>query len=292
MFWIDADNGQNIQQAFKDIAKMQTPPLHDTSVSAVLQWLAVRKESFLLILDNCDDSTVDFAKYLPSRGGSIIITTRLGECRNLGSSETLDDLGQEASSQLLLNTCGIRKEYQEEQGPHAKIVASLLGHHALALVHAGAYIQKGYCSLLEYCQHFSNTADILMKFKPVQQASRYGSVYTTFEVSADAIASSDDEDGHLALQLLGILAFLDPEGVSEDIFSRAFDFCRELEDHCGKYRHKDFARTHTHARAQILETTWPEFATTNNASLQMARMIARRFTISVSGIVSKCDLLV
>ncbi|TIA15952.1 purine and uridine phosphorylase [Aureobasidium pullulans] len=233
VFWIDADNRQSIEQGFVEIAKLQTPTLSDTSVKAVLQWLVSRKESWLLILDNCDDSATDFSKYLPSRGGSVIITTRLSECRAYGSYETIDDLGQQASVQLLLDTCGVKQDHRQAQEYHAAAVVSLLGNHALALVHAGAYVEKGYCSLSEYSRCFQAQAEELMRFKLVQKASRYGSVYTTFEISAVALASAHDEDGHLALCLLDLLAFFDPEGVGEDIFSSAFEFCQDLEDHCG-----------------------------------------------------------
>jgi hypothetical protein len=68
-----------------------------------------------------------------------------------------------------------------------------------------------------------------MMFRPQQQASRYGSVYTTFEVCASALTSSDTHDSHLALKLLNILAFLGREAVDVNIFVEAFDGCHKLE---------------------------------------------------------------
>jgi tetratricopeptide (TPR) repeat protein len=184
-------------------------------------------------LDNCDDDLIDFAKYIPSRGGRVIITTRLTECHIHGAWENIDDLGPEFAVRLLLKASGLEDGDQNALKPVATSVVAALGQHALALVHAGAYIKKGYCTLSEYVQFFQNEQTRLLEFKPKQQASRYGSVYTTFEVSAKALASSERHDSHLALKLLNILAFMDREAVREDIFIRAFDECHDREGvHC------------------------------------------------------------
>lgn len=197
------------------------------------KWLATTKESWLLILDNCDDAELDFARFIPSRGGSIIVTTRLIECRNHGTWENIDELGPENAVQLLLRASGLHDGDQETLIAAAKSVISVLGEHALALVHAGAYIKKGYCTLREYVQFFRDEQNRIIDFKSEQQASRYGSVYTTLEVSARALASSDKPDGHLALKLLNILAFLDREAIEEDVFVTAFDKCCSLESQLG-----------------------------------------------------------
>ncbi|KAI4722832.1 purine and uridine phosphorylase [Aureobasidium sp. EXF-10727] len=232
IFWIDADNLQSLEESFREIARMQTPPLAYTTFTDVLQWLATVKESWLLIFDNCDDGEIDFARYMPSRGGSIILTTRLTECWNLGTWKNLDDLGHENAVKLLLRACGIAINDQA-QIPAAQSVVAILGQHALALVHAGAYIKKGYCTLGEYVDFFRNEQTRLMNFQPTQLTSRYGSVYTTLEVSAEALASSHNHDSHLALKLLNILAFLDRDAVEEDLFVRAFDECYKSESDSG-----------------------------------------------------------
>jgi tetratricopeptide (TPR) repeat protein len=208
---------------------MQAPPLEDATPRAILQWLANINESWLLILDNCDDGTIDFAKYIPSRGGSVIITTRLTECRIHGTWKNIDELDKKDATQLLLKASGLGAGESKASIRIAKSVVSILGQHALALVHAGAYIKRGYCTLSEYIRYFRNEQSRLMEFEPEQQASRYGSVYTTFEVSAIALASSDKHDSHLAIKLLDILAFLNREAVEEIFFMRAFDACQRLE---------------------------------------------------------------
>jgi hypothetical protein len=96
--------------------------LKDTTPRDVIQWLATTKESWLLILDNCDDAEIDFARYIPSRGGSIIITTRLTECRNLGTWQNIDDLGSENATHLLLRASGLEDGDPETLIPAARLV--------------------------------------------------------------------------------------------------------------------------------------------------------------------------
>jgi hypothetical protein len=197
-----------------------------------MQWLATTKESWLLILDNCDNVNIDFARYIPSRGSSVIITTRLTECQIHGAWKNIDDLGPESAVQLLLKASGLEFGDQRTLLPAAESIISVLGQHALALVHAGAYIKKQHCTLSGYVELFRDEQRRLLEFKPRQQASRYGNINTTFEVSAKALACSDQHGCHLALKLLEIIAFLDHEAVEEDVFRKAFDACHKLEGEC------------------------------------------------------------
>jgi tetratricopeptide (TPR) repeat protein len=176
---------------------------------------------------------MDVARYMPSKGGSILITTRLTECRIHGIWENIDKLEKEDATQLLLKASGHGGSDQNALTPIAQLVVYVLRQHALDLVHAGAYIKKGYCTLSEYVQSFQDEGDRLMRFRPEQQSSRHGSVYTTFEVSAKALASSDSHDSHLALRLLNLLAFLDREAVEEEVFIKAFDECHQFEHDYG-----------------------------------------------------------
>jgi tetratricopeptide (TPR) repeat protein len=206
--------------------------MDDTTPGNVMQWLATTKESWLLILDNCDNVNIDFARYIPSRGSSVIITTRLTECQIHGAWKNIDDLGPESAVQLLLKASGLEFGDQRTLLPAAESIISVLGQHALALVHAGAYIKKQHCTLSGYVELFRDEQRRLLEFKPRQQASRYGNINTTFEVSAKALACSDQHGCHLALKLLEIIAFLDHEAVEEDVFRKAFDACHKLEGEC------------------------------------------------------------
>lgn len=157
------------------------------------------------------------------------MTPRLPVCKSYGLSDDMDKLGSEASSSLLLRACGDKYQDRGRHKDAAANVVKLVDELAIALVHAGTYIRKGFFTLQEYPQRFQTQKKHAMQFSPVQRASRYGSVYTTFEVSAKALSVSGDEYDDLALTLLRILAFLDHEGVEEDIFKRALEYCQYLE---------------------------------------------------------------
>lgn len=167
-----------------------------------------------------------FSRYFPSGGGSIIITTRLIECQNFGVLQSLDDLGYESAIELLLKACYIDENDRMKEMPHARSVINILGQHALALVHAGAYIRKAHCTLEEYPEFFRKQRRRLMQYQPAQLQSRHGSIYTTFEVSAEVLTYSNDHDSQVALSLLKILAFLDREDVREDMLERALTYYR------------------------------------------------------------------
>ncbi|KAI5268806.1 purine and uridine phosphorylase [Aureobasidium subglaciale] len=226
IFWINADSRASAEQGFADISS--TFGLSGTDIASVKSWFSGLEESWLLVLDNCDDEALNLSDLCPSgQFGSMIITTRLPDCCDYGKPQNIDELGQQPSTELLLKACGISPD--DAARKDAMEVVDLVGQLAIALVHAGAYIRKGYCTLQRYPAVFQDRheRECAMEFNLKQMSSTHGSVYTTFEISAAAIANS--EDGNLALTLLRLLAFLDRKGVPEDLFTRAADRCLQLE---------------------------------------------------------------
>ncbi|THY37511.1 purine and uridine phosphorylase [Aureobasidium pullulans] len=227
IFWVNADTQDTAKHGFAKIASACS--ISSTSIEDVKSWLANEVSPWLLVLDNCDSMGKDYSWYLPSgQNGSIIMTTRLPECKVYGLSDDMDKLGPEASSSLLLRACGDKYQDRERHKDAAANVVKLVDELAIALVHAGAYIRRGFCTLQEFPQRFHTQKEHIILFKLNQMASRYGSVYTTFEISAEALSASGDKYDRLALTLLKILAFLDHEGVEEDIFKRALEYYQVL----------------------------------------------------------------
>lgn len=228
MFWINASTEEEAKRGFATIASKCELP--DTSLDSVLYWLGNTDHSWLLILDNCDDSTIDYSQYLPpTQRGSVIITTRLTDYAKYYKTFNTDDMGLDDATELLLKSCGVlEKDWQSERSS-AKKVTELLGQHALAIFHAGAYIRNGRCTLAEYPTIFDSRRVDLMKFRPRQMASTYKDVYTTFEVSAQALelqandSGKPDEEAGLALQLLNLLAFMHREDVEESVMTNAWE---------------------------------------------------------------------
>src|SRR5204862_4720224 len=122
----------------------------DDSVDGVRQWLAHLSRSWLLILDNADDPKFDYANYFPSGNrGSILMTTRARFCSNYQTvgCEEMGFLGDADARELLLKTSGIESGHWEAHQTAAKLVIDLLGQHPLAIIQAGAFINRGYCNL-------------------------------------------------------------------------------------------------------------------------------------------------
>lgn len=207
------------EQSFADLA--QAVGLSNTTVQHVVHWLSNISRPWLLILDNCDDKEINVSKFVPSSGGSIIITTRLAGFQ--GTLEVLDTLNHGDAIELLRKACILDVEEQEAYTHDADAVVELLGCHALALLHAGAYIGQGYCSLARYPQLFRQQRQRLMHFKPGHRIPGHDSVYTTFEISAQYLVSSEDPVDHEALGLLSVLAFLEGSNIREDIIIKALE---------------------------------------------------------------------
>ncbi|TIA61571.1 purine and uridine phosphorylase [Aureobasidium pullulans] len=249
IFWVNADTQDTAKQGYAKIASMCN--ISDSSIEGVKLWLANKRSPWLLILDNCDSENEVYPSFFPSgQSGSIIVTTRLRACQTFGPFHDMDKLGPEASNSLLLQACGDKYHDKERHKRAATTVIGLVDELAIALVHAGAYIRRGFCTLQEYPQRFQTQKKHTLQFIPDQIQSRYESVYTTFEISVKALSASDVKADRMALTLLRILAFLDHESVEEDIFKRALEYCQDLKQHLN-------TRTHVFEELQEAVTAVP-----------------------------------
>ncbi|CAF9922088.1 hypothetical protein IMSHALPRED_005331 [Imshaugia aleurites] len=225
IFWIDTSSRSSAKQAFLDVAKLCGVNLE--TFEQVRTWLSNAQHSWLLIIDNADDATIDYAEFFPPGiNGNILLTTRNPQCIDAHAtvgSEILDYLGLEDAKRLLFQAAGIAATLWKDRYEAAKRIVQTLGSHTLAIIQAGAYIKQGFCSLEDYPTRFRQQQDQLLRFHPTQAQSTYKSVYATFEVSVTHMKSSGDQAATNALRLLGILAFVHFEEISESIFLRAWD---------------------------------------------------------------------
>jgi hypothetical protein len=113
------------------------------------------------------------------------------------------NLRDEDAISLLLKASVIDASERENLEPAAREVTEVLNWHALALMHAGAYIRERRCSLEEYPDRFKEEREELLQFRYDSLKSPYGAVYTTFEVSAEVLDSLGDE-GAGALRIASI----------------------------------------------------------------------------------------
>ncbi|KAN0067445.1 TPR-like protein [Elaphomyces granulatus] len=231
IFWIDASTLMTIQQGFRDIAQrcgLGAEP------DIVKQWLSNIQQHWLLIIDNADNPDMDISTIFPvGNRGSILVTTRNPRCTvhaSAGSHE-LGEMGLEDGVKLFLRAANLEDASSELIEEEARAIVKTLGFLALAIVQAGAYVQQGLCSIDEYCDVYGRRRERLLNHLSHQAGSSYGfSVYTTWEVSLDAIKSRSDKTSKHAVELIQILGFFHHDNITDEIFERSWKNTRNEKD--------------------------------------------------------------
>ena len=121
-----------------------------SDVDAVLYWLANNEHNWLLIIDNADDLEFDYNCYVPAgTRGSIILTSGSPDCAcysKTGSSEVVGLTSKDAV-ELLLMSCGMTEDMRPNSMMDGQKVVDMLGRHPLAIIQAGAFVKKKFCSV-------------------------------------------------------------------------------------------------------------------------------------------------
>lgn len=199
-------------------------------MDAVKRWLSNISESWALILDNADDPRLDISPYFPvGNRGIVLITTRNPNCQiyaTVGSYE-LGAMEPDEAVTLILKTTEISDQSDKSIRKSAERVVTTLGYLALAIVQAGAVIRQGHCRMEEYCTIYYQRRRELLSQKAIQDGEDYRyTVYTTWEISLKMIEEMSSEAGRDAIELLQIFSFLHHDGISEEIFYRAWKTLR------------------------------------------------------------------
>ena len=162
------------------------------------------EEKWLLIFDNVEDHNY-INSILPSKGGSVLITSRVHPST---SSSIIDihKMKREESIQLLLRLT----EEGEESKEDANKLADLLGDLPLALTQAGSYLkQNSNISIPQYIEFFSKERQELWKFEEKHSKLDVCTVATTWKVTMKKIYANKPT----AMAILLSLAFVYPENI-------------------------------------------------------------------------------
>jgi tetratricopeptide (TPR) repeat protein len=205
--------------------------------------LASFDKNTLLILDNCDDPRTNYSRYIPnSPRVSVVLTTRLSDARKYASYDPhdmstslflrLDGLDADSATVLVLKASEVQ-EPDVKSTQQARNIADVLDHHPLALVVASSLIQSTTYSLEEYAAALATRFTQKELLDTESEQAIYRKVSATLEVSADTIMNlaKTDPSARNALALLDILGFFHNQGVSEDIFLRAWDWAEYVSLH-------------------------------------------------------------
>ncbi|KAG9120847.1 hypothetical protein FRC07_003496 [Ceratobasidium sp. 392] len=218
--FVDATTEDTAVKSLMDFAKAKK--IGETHTDTI-EWLGARREQWLMVFDNADDPSLDIRNFFPSGDhGSILVTTRISQLALLaqGSEPEGNVLSMDPGEalELLLKTARLRDaELSEDERNAAISLLQELGHLALAIVHAGAYIWCSKRTLSQYLDMFmAQRKDTLDKYQDIliKVDGYQHSVYTTWYLSYRLLSSR-------AQRLLWLMALVHHDGITEYLFRGA-----------------------------------------------------------------------
>lgn len=153
--------------------------------------------------------------YFPSGNrGAVLMTSRNLHCGLLANAcdhEELASLEEHECVQLLQQAAQLSEvAHDTEDYAFAVTLVKHLGHHTLAILHAGSYIATKHCSIADYLDFFRKSRRGLLETSRGQGKPRYDTVYATFEASMEFLELPEEgpseETREDALQLLKVLS--------------------------------------------------------------------------------------
>jgi hypothetical protein len=200
------------------------------TVQSVLQWLAAKKDEWLLIFDGADHNPELMSQFLPAMNrANILISTRNPHMQSIaGMTYEIVDMSQEEAITLLLRSAGTGHDptsrYDREL---AAPIVNELCCMPLAVDSAGAAIMNHISTLSDYLSIYRKHR-IQLSDDSWLKGKYDRALYTTWDISFNAIrhraSNSTIADGHsaaIAIILLRIFSFLHYERIPESLFSRA-----------------------------------------------------------------------
>ena len=173
VIWVDASSPKSVIQSYKIIGQKllnhQSYNLddEDTIRLQVQDALRNRDGQWLMIFDNYDNPRAfqshSIRDYLPSgRNGRILFTSRHQDSARLGHSIDASTMTENESVELLLHKLPL----SEDKFTHGRKIVSTLGHLALAIDQAGAYIRARSLNLKEFIQHYHDRKEVVLQEIP------------------------------------------------------------------------------------------------------------------------------
>jgi len=220
VLFVTADFPANLQQnlaalcGLLDLAEKEATET-EVQADAVVRWLWERP-GWLLILDNADtEGAAQAAEDLLDRlqsAGQVLVTSRLSDWSGAVETMALDVLAETAAARFLLERTDRpkgRRKTPEDEGL-ARDLASELGHLALALEQAGAYICQQRLTFAQYLEAWYDNRDKVIEWHDQRLMKYPRSVAVTWQTSFDQLSEP-------ARRLLERLAWLAPDPIPESL---------------------------------------------------------------------------
>ena len=238
VLWVDASSPKSVIQSYKSIAqkkiKVQSYDLDDEDTIRLVQdALRDWDEQWLIVFDNYDNPQAfqgnSIRKYLPGgRRGRTLFTSRHQDTARLGHKIDVSTMTENESLELLLQ----RPALNEYESTHGRKIVSTLGHLALAIDQARAYIRARSLDLKEFMQHYHDRKEIVLQEIPDEweysrviddeQRETQLRIFTTWGLSFKQIPGQEREVQDKE-HFLTLAAFFDAGNVSERYFQAYFN---------------------------------------------------------------------
>ncbi|MDQ1744663.1 MAG: hypothetical protein QOE23_3002, partial [Pseudonocardiales bacterium] len=214
VWWIAAETTETIPDQFAALAtRLGLEPDGDSdSIRMALHERLRQVHGWLLLFDNAN-GVADVRQWIPSSPqpagipGHVVVTTRRGGWKSLGSVLDLDVLESEAAVAL------IRARVPSIDAEIAAGIAEFLGRLPLALEQAAAYLDTTSMPASQYLDLLRTRTEELLSRGLV--ADRADTVATLWDLSLDQIVP----DSPASVQLLDLCAYLAPETIPLDLFT-------------------------------------------------------------------------
>jgi len=226
VLWVAAQSREALDSGYSTIAGILKVPLADAkdqtlAVNGVKHWLSSH-ERWLLILDNADDRAVTREFIPPGKNGHVLLTTRATAVGTIAQGIGIQEMGTEEGALLLLRRAkrvqkdALLEAATEADQRTAKEIATQLDGLPLALDQAAAYIEETSCGLSGYLDLYRKHAPELLRRRGVLTSDHLEPVATTWVLSFEKIEKTDP----IADELLRFCAFLYPDGIPEEMFTK------------------------------------------------------------------------
>ena len=215
VWWVEAEESATIPDQFTNLAgELGVEPAGDPeSLQRQVHDALRRVAGWLLIFDNADQVEpvqpwMPAVPMPPGTPGHVLVTTRRGGFNALGDVFDVDVLDLDAAVQLM-----VARAPSLASGQAAKI-AKALGNLPLALEQAAAYLDRTQMPADDYLT-LLNTRSAAMLAKG-QIASRKDTIASLWTLSFERLEATSPS----ASQLLDICAYLAPEAIPLDLFTK------------------------------------------------------------------------
>ncbi|RDD45146.1 hypothetical protein TrispH2_002505 [Trichoplax sp. H2] len=183
-----------------------------SQIRKVKGWLC-NNTGWIILFDNATMKYKDLIKYIPQKGGYIVITTR---CDSFDVNKIqIDIMTIEDSIELLEKEIGDFENVLEMNKDELNELVQLLDCLPLALVQAAGYIKFKYMKIRAYINLYKENYEKrkeMLEFNTPERPNQHIPVYLTWDMSFNVIKNTD-----YAENIITLCAYLSPNGIHESL---------------------------------------------------------------------------